>query len=133
MKFRKHNSKHEPEVFSDSLVDIMFILLMFFLITSTLANPNVKRVNTPKGKKDTKMKQNVMVSITADHKVFIGQKEVGLNNMDSLLKFEIKKTGIDTPSVIIRCDTLAYFGEAYKIMEIAKRSGAKVGINVKGN
>ena len=55
MSFRKKH-KEESEVFTDSLNDILFILLMFFLIVATLANPNVIKVGLPKGTKDTKAK-----------------------------------------------------------------------------
>jgi biopolymer transport protein ExbD len=51
LRKKKHN---EVEVFTDSLNDIIFILLMFFLIVSTLANPNVIKLSQPKAKNDTK-------------------------------------------------------------------------------
>ena len=56
MKLRK-KIHHDAEVFTDSLNDILFILLMFFLIVSTLANPNVIKLSQPKSKSDTKAKQ----------------------------------------------------------------------------
>jgi len=58
MNLRKKAHK-EAEVFTDSLNDIIFILLMFFLIVATLANPNVVKVGLPRGTKDTKAKQNI--------------------------------------------------------------------------
>ncbi len=56
MKFRKKHKGEAGEVFTDSLNDILFILLMFFLIVATLANPNVVKVGLPRGTKDTKAK-----------------------------------------------------------------------------
>ncbi|MEY3151812.1 MAG: hypothetical protein RLZZ333_409, partial [Bacteroidota bacterium] len=47
----------EAEVFTEALNDILFILLMFFLIVSTLANPNVIKLSQPKSEADTKAKQ----------------------------------------------------------------------------
>ena len=90
MNFRKKH-KSESEVFTDSLNDILFILLMFFLITTTQANPNVKTVNTPRGSKDRKVKQSVTVSIDAAQKVYIGQREVAPYLLDSFLKIELDK------------------------------------------
>ena len=49
MKFRKRHREETAEVFTDSLNDILFILLMFFLIVATLANPNVVKVGLPRG------------------------------------------------------------------------------------
>ena len=54
MKFRKKHTGEASEVFTDSLNDILFILLMFFLIVATLANPNVVKVGLPRGTKDPK-------------------------------------------------------------------------------
>ena len=55
--------KSSAEVHTGPLNDILFILLMFFLIASTLANPNVIKLSNPKAKGDTKTKQNVVVNI----------------------------------------------------------------------
>ena len=123
----------ESEVFTDSLNDIIFILLMFFLIISTMANPNVVKVNNPRGSKDTKAKQNIVVSIDKDQKFYIGQKLVPTNLIDSFIKKEVDraKLSIDTPSVVINADTISYYGEVFRIMQSAKRAGAKVVANVK--
>ena len=128
MKFRKKH-RNESEVFTDSLNDILFILLMFFLITTTMANPNVVKVNNPRGTKDTKAKQNIVVSIDKAQKVYMGQKLIDINNIDTLLHAElarIRKSPLDTPSVVVNADTIAYYGEVYRIMQAAKRAGAKV-------
>ncbi|HEU4575905.1 MAG TPA: biopolymer transporter ExbD [Chitinophagaceae bacterium] len=133
MKFRKKH-KGEIEVFTDSLNDIIFILLMFFLITSTLANPNVVKVNNPHGTKDTKAKQNIVVSIDKDQKIYLGQKQIDMTNIDTILKAEverIRKSPLDTPSVVVNADTISYYGEVFRIMQAAKRAGAKVVANVK--
>lgn len=127
MKFRKKHDR-ESEVFTDSLNDILFILLMFFLIVATLANPNVVNVGLPRGTKDTKAKQNIMVSIDKDQQFFIGTTKIAPNEFDSLLRNEIRKykAFVDTPTVVINADTAAYYGEVFRIMRIAKRDTAKV-------
>ena len=132
MKFRKKH-RHESEVFTDSLNDILFILLMFFLIVATLANPNVIKVGLPKGTKDTKAKQNIMVSIDKDQNYYIGSSQVDHALIDSFLTREINKykAKVDTPTVVINADTTAYYGEVFRIMRLSKKSGAKVVANVK--
>src|SRR5689334_13752196 len=132
MKFRKKH-KNESEVFTDSLNDILFILLMFFLITTTMANPNVKKVNVPKGTKDTRAKQNIVVSIDKDQNFFIGQKRIDENNLDTLLIAEINKMKkiVDTPTVVIHAHTLSHYGHVFRIIEIAGKAKAKVVANVK--
>ncbi|HWC54166.1 MAG TPA: biopolymer transporter ExbD [Chitinophagaceae bacterium] len=132
MKFRKKHNE-QGEVFTDSLNDILFILLMFFLITTTMANPNVVKVGLPKGTKDTKAKQNIVVSIDKDQNYFLGQKLIDKNSIDSFLTAEIRKMKlvVDTPTVVINADTTAFYGEVFRIMRIAKRDTAKVVANVK--
>ena len=132
MNLRKKAHK-EAEVFTDSLNDIIFILLMFFLIVATLANPNVVKVGLPRGTKDTKAKQNIIVSIDKDQKYYIGTTRVDNTMIDSLLSQAINKSKatVDTPTVVINADTTAYYGEVFRIMRLSKRAGAKVVANVK--
>jgi len=132
MKLRQKH-RQETELFTDSLNDILFILLMFFLITTTMANPNVVKVNNPRATKDTKAKQNIVISIDKNQNFFIGQKMVNKNSLDSVLSAEIRKwrASIDTPTVVINADTSAFYGEVFRVMRIAKKDTAKVVANVK--
>ncbi|HET6993737.1 MAG TPA: biopolymer transporter ExbD [Chitinophagaceae bacterium] len=133
MKFRKKH-RQESEVYTDSLNDILFILLMLFLITATLANPNIVKVNQPRGEKDTKAKQNITVSIDKNQNFYIGQARVDPAMVDSALVREInkfKKLPTDTPTVVINADTVSYYGEVFRIMRLSKKSGAKVVATVK--
>jgi biopolymer transport protein ExbD len=106
---------------------------MFFLITTTMANPNVVKVNLPRGTKDTKAKQNIMVSIDKDQNYFIGQRKIAPGMIDSSLAAEIHrmKAVVDTPTVVINADTTAFYGEVFRIMRLAKRDTARVVANVK--
>lgn len=132
MKFRKKH-KQESEVFTDSLNDILFILLMFFLIVATLANPNVIRVGVPRGTKDTRAKQNIMVSIDNQQQFYLGSTKIDVSMIDTALVREINKfkASVDTPTVVINADTASYYGEVFRIMRLSKKSGAKVVANVK--
>lgn len=126
--------KDRPEVYTGSLNDILFILLLFFLIVSTLANPNVIKVNNPKGQKDTKVKQNIVVSIDKDQKIYVGQNLVAdYNQLDTVLMAAVNKLHetVDTPSVVINADTVSYYGQVFRIMQSAKKAGARVVANVK--
>jgi len=127
MRFRKKRNQ-ESEVFTDSLNDILFILLMFFLIVATLANPNVIKVGLPKGTRDTKAKQQIMVSIDKNQQFYIGTTPISSSGFDSSLAAEIARfrTLTDTPTVVINADTTAFYGEVYRIMLLAKKEKAKV-------
>ena len=86
MSLRKRLRDNHSEVDAGPLNDVLFILLMFFLLISTLANPNVVKVNNPKGKSDTRVNQTIVVTVTKDQNVFIGTQQVDMLYIDSLLK-----------------------------------------------
>ena len=132
MNIRRKLGAH-AEVHTGPLNDILFILLMFFLIVSTLANPNIIKVNNPKGKSDSKAKQTIVMSLDKDNRMYLGTKEIAPALLDSVIKFEVDRLRetIDTPSVVINCDTISLTGGFFKIMGAAKRNGAKVVANVK--
>ena len=132
MNIRRKLRAH-TEIHTGPLNDILFILLLFFLIAATLANPNLIRVNNPRGSKDMKAKQNIIVSVNKDHQYFLGQTPVDYTALDTLLRIQIENARkyIDTPSVVINADTIAYWGEIVRIMSVAKKYNVKVGANVK--
>ena len=127
-KLRAHG-----EIHTGPLNDILFILLLFFLIAATLANPNLVRVNNPRGSKDTRAKQNIVVSIDKNHQFYLGSQAIDNNLLDTLLKAQIEASRrmVDTPSVVVNADTSAFYGEVFRIMNTAKKHGAKVVAHVK--
>ena len=127
MKLKRRFNTHS-ELHANSLNVILFILLFFFLIVSTLANPNIVKVNNPSGKKDTKAKQNIVISIDKSQKLYLGQKQIDINLIDTILRAEVarQRAFVDTPSVVVNADTSAYYGEVFRVMQSAKRAGAKV-------
>lgn len=132
MNIRK-KLREKPDIHTGALNDILFILLLFFLIVSTLANPNVVKVNNPKGKSDTKTKQNVVVSVDKENKIYLNQTLISEAQLDTVIGAEVTKIRqfSDTPSVVINADTISYTGSFFKIMAAAKKAGAKVVASVK--
>ena len=119
----KPRLRHSPEVHTGALNDILFILLLFFLIVSTLANPNVIKVSNPKSETDTKAKQTIVVTIDKNQHIFIGSTPVVLDSLPNRLKtFLAKET--EKPSVVINGDSVATLGVTIKVMQIVKKLGA---------
>ncbi len=82
----KRNKRFHAEVATSSLSDIMFFLLLFFLIISTLANPNVIRMTLPKSKTNEKTnKQLITLSVTEEKRYFIDKEEVLLEQLETRL------------------------------------------------
>jgi biopolymer transport protein ExbD len=82
----KRNKRFHAEVATSSLSDIMFFLLLFFLIISTLANPNVIRMTLPKSKTNEKTnKQLITISVTEEKRFFVDKEEVNFDQLETSL------------------------------------------------
>ncbi len=122
MNFR-NRLRPRPEVHTGALNDILFILLLFFLIVSTLANPNVIKVSNPRAKSDSKSKQSVVVTVDKDQRIYLGQKETNMQQLEiDLRAFLAKET--EKPSVVINGDSTSHLGTAIKVMQVIKKLGA---------
>lgn len=130
MNIRRKLKPH-AEVHTGALNDILFILLLFFLIVSTLANPNVVKVDNPRGKNDTKVKQTIVISIDKNRQMYLQQKPVSLDSLESELKRMFALTQ-DTPVIALNVDTAAYYGDFFKALNIGKKLKAKVVANIAG-
>jgi biopolymer transport protein ExbD len=132
MQIRK-KFRGEAEVFTDALNDILFILLMFFLIVSTLANPNVIKLSQPKSKSDTKAKQNVVVSIDANKQFYVGQTRVSIDSLRSALLPAIQKEKTEIPTVVINADKNVPIDDVVAVMRVARDLGARTVLSVDKN
>jgi len=119
-------SKHfKPEVSTSSLNDIMFFLLLFFLIVSTLANPNVIKVLLPKSKTAQEIdKQQVNLTVTEDRRYFIDQKEVLLSELEPKLQEHVR--GIDNPTVVLRFAKSLNIQDLVDVLEVGVRLNIKM-------
>src|SRR5687768_18605094 len=99
----RHRLRSQPELHAGALNDILFILLFFFLIVSTLANPNVIKLSQPKSKSDTKAKQTVVVSIDGSNQFYVGTAKVSLEELSLKLQPLIAKE-TELPTVVINAD-----------------------------
>lgn len=122
MNIRKKLRTH-PELHTGALNDILFILLLFFLIVSTLANPNVIKVSNPKAKADTKAKQTVVITVDKAHQLYIGSEKILITDLENKLRTYLAKE-TEKPSVVINGDSTAHLGTAIQVMQVIKKLGA---------
>ena len=102
MNLRRRNKTHSV-VSTHSLNDIMFFLMLFFLIASTMANPNVIKLMLPSAKSNQAViKKPISLSIKNDLTYFIDTKQIKLEEIESGLIQ--KTTGIKDPAVVIRIE-----------------------------
>lgn len=110
--------KGEPH--TSALNDILFILLFFFLIVATLANPNVIRLAVPKAKSDTKAKQTVVVSVNAKQEFFVGTTAVPVANLQQAISDALVKNPDAEKTIVINADTSVSLGGAMVVMRMAQ-------------
>jgi biopolymer transport protein ExbD len=134
MSLRKTKLREDhSEVDTGPLNDILFILLMFFLMISTLANPNVIKMSVPRSTSDTKQKQSVVVSVDKDKNYFVGSKRINPDSLESALKKYINEGDSIKPAVVINADSVAQWGEIVKVMKVARKLGATTSATVSGS
>ena len=129
MQIRK-KYRGEAEVFTEALNDILFILLMFFLIVSTLANPNVIKLSHPKSSGDTKAKQHIVISVDSQMQYYIGTTPVRIDSLKSALAPLIGKEKTEFPTIVINADKSVNIDAVVGIMRIAKELGARTVLSV---
>jgi biopolymer transport protein ExbD len=123
LQLRKHlrdgGSGDEPH--TGALNDILFILLFFFLIIATLANPNVIKLAIPKAKSDTKAKQTIVVSIDSQQHYFVGTHPVMLDSLKSQMSLALQKSVTDTPTIVINAHKKADAESIVSVMKAAQQ------------
>lgn len=130
MSIRKRFKSDDTELDTGPLNDILFILMFFFLIISTMANPNVIKMNNPRATSETKAKQSVIVSIDKNRDIFLGQKKIVFDSLETLLKSQLHIGDSIKPAVVINADSLVSWGDIVRVMQVAKKLGATTSASV---
>ena len=120
---KKHR---DAEVSTDSLNDIMFFLLLFFLILSTMVSPNSIKVNLPKSDSNVTIENNkkpIHIAITKDKKYYVNSVEVALANLEPEIS---KLAALQTePTVLMHLDKELTIQEEIDIMTICYKLKCK--------
>ena len=124
MKLRGRN-QIKPEFNMSSMTDLVFLLLIFFMIASTLAKQlNTIEVKLPQGEGKTENRNTLVVTITDRGRFYINEDRVYKNNLESRLIFSIKNR--NTPSIVLRAEQKVSIQEVVYVMNIANKNGIKV-------
>ena len=120
----KRKRRFHAEVATSSLSDIMFFLLLFFLIISTLANPNVIKMTLPKAQANEKTnKQFISLSVTEDKKFYIDKEPVAFESLESTLMSKMNATKDQT--VVVRIPFNLQVQDLVDVLQIGVRNNLK--------
>ena len=130
MNLRGRN-KITPEFNMSSMTDIVFLLLIFFMIASTLVTTNAIDILLPTASGKTENKKSTSISIQKDLAFYIDQKEVEVQNLESeLLKLLQNETA---PTLVLRAEKSVPVDYVVKVMDIANRNKYKIILAVNPN
>ncbi len=130
MNLRGRN-KVTPEFNMSSMTDIVFLLLIFFMIASTLVTTSAIDILLPKASGKTENKKSVAVSIKENLTYYIDQKLVGESMLESELKTLLATK--EEPTIVLRADKSVAVEHVVKVMDIANRNKFKVILAVTPN
>ncbi len=114
----RRGSKVDISSSSASMTDLMFLLLIFLMIATTLINSNALKLTLPRSTAPSKDKVALLVSLTEDRKVYVGDKEVNFSTLAT--EIEAALEGDENRQISLRGDKLAPYEDIIKVMNTVR-------------
>ena len=114
----KRKSKINSNFNMSSMTDIVFLLLIFFMVSSTLINPNALRLLLPESTNQTSDRPIVVVSIDKNYTFYLNEKVIPFSMLERRLVEELKEQ--DDPCISLQADKSVPLEQIVKVMNIAK-------------
>ncbi|MBT8037438.1 MAG: biopolymer transporter ExbD [Verrucomicrobiae bacterium] len=117
------NDATTSEINISPLIDVVFILLIFFIVTTVFIEETGVDVNKPRAASAEDLEKNsILIAVTANGQVFQGGRSIGVDGVRSVVSAMLENNQ-DMP-VIIQGDTAASHGTIVKVIDAAKLAGA---------
>ncbi|HEX2618373.1 MAG TPA: biopolymer transporter ExbD [Flavobacteriales bacterium] len=128
----RRRQREGAEVSTESLNDIMFFLLLFFLIISTMANPNVIKLMLPKSANNEKaIKLPVNLAVNKEKQYFINKTPVAFDQLEAALTDAVN--GMAEPTVILNVDRELSVQDLVDVMQIGAKLKIKMVLGTQKN
>ena len=121
----KSTNKINPLFSMSSMTDIIFLLLIFFMLTASFVTPSGLPVNLPSSKSSSIVIQKVSVTITSELRYFVNENQTSIDNLEMVLRNEI---GEEEGLVVLHCDKDVPVEHLVNVAGIATSLEAKVSI-----
>lgn len=128
MKIERRKTR-AVEVYTASLNDIMFFLLLFFLIISTMVTPAAIRVLLPNSKTSDQVvtRKNINMVVTSDLRYYINDKEIQKQDIESVLSAELAKKGENEEvNVLLQADRNLSLQDVIDVIDIGNKLHVKM-------
>ena len=127
----KLQNKINPNFSMSSMTDIVFLLLIFFMLTSTLVTTNALKIVLPNSSASEIKQQTLSISITEDLRYFINNEAVEILFLESQIKKQFNV--IDNPTLILRAAKSIPLEYVVGVMDIAYRNNYKILLATQNN
>ncbi len=119
----KRRQRVEPEFSLAAMIDVIFLLLMFFMLTSNFVTPNALNLQLPSSTSKSMASPDLAVSVNAEGKFFIDRTPVLPSNLESALKSKLRTSNLDpkTTTITVAADKAASVENMVIILEVANR------------
>ncbi|NCD67913.1 ExbD/TolR family protein [Mucilaginibacter agri] len=125
MNLRKRGKRASAEVHTSAMNDIMFFLLLFFLIASTVTNPNVIKLMLPKSSSGQSVsKKTITVSVTKDLRYYVDKKEVAEADLSNTLA-GYKNVATEL-TIVLYVDRTVAIQNVVQVMDTAQKLNIKL-------
>ena len=120
----KSRNKIDPSFSMSSMTDIVFLLLIFFLLTSTLVPSNVLELKLPKANGENVQQEQIMVSINNDGQFFIGEKAIPKEQLEMELNQALE--GMESGAFVLQAEENTYTKDIVYVMDVANKNQYKM-------
>ena len=121
MNFKNRN-KVSPDFSMSSMTDIVFLLLIFFMLTAS--TPNALDLILPKAKGKSTNTQSVSISIKKNENYYVDSKQVNVDDIENTMRSLLKDE--ENPTILLRVEETVPIEKAVLVMDIANRNKFKV-------
>ncbi|MGM0530054.1 MAG: ExbD/TolR family protein [Bacteroidota bacterium] len=118
----KPRNKISTSFSMSGMTDIVFLLLIFFMVTSTLVNPNALNLLLPRSSNQTPASPIETVSITSELDYYVGSQQVKFSQIEYVLEERFSQKNVEEPTISLNADRRVPIEEVVKVMNIANRN-----------
>lgn len=120
MRFKRHIELEKGQLDIAPLIDVVFLLLIFFMLTSTFISQQGIRVNLPHAVSSKPLSQeDLVIFITDKDELIINDRRVSPKELDS----KIKTAAVDKNHILIKADKKASLGKVVEIWDLCRDAG----------
>ncbi|MCY4779917.1 biopolymer transporter ExbD [Sphingobacterium sp. UT-1RO-CII-1] len=126
MNLRNRRNRPTAEVHTAALNDIMFFLMLFFLLASAVSNPQVVKLLLPKSSagEQSVAKKTMTISITADLQYHVDKQVMSLEQLEPMIQAQMG--GGEDLTIMLYADSSVPIQNVISVMDVANRNRVKL-------